>query len=300
MRAGACGSASGVGAGGELGEDGAQDRAFSVSQIREQIGLHGTHALACAGVNSGTVVSERDRVRPPVCGVRGPADQPALTQSVNHRDQPSLVVADPSREHQLRWRGVPGELREDDVLPHREADGVQERPLGFDQPARDLTEERAEIRVVIHAHRVRLDKRYAKTDDLLMPINVVFNRSETRSIAIDAPPHQVHRFIADPVNIPRWAPAFATAISPSGEHWIATTSRGDAKIVVASNRDAGTVDILSAADRTRGAFARVIPNGPASEVLFTLFFEPDTPAEAIAAQMTVVEDELTRIRQLVL
>jgi uncharacterized protein YndB with AHSA1/START domain len=132
-----------------------------------------------------------------------------------------------------------------------------------------------------------------------MPIDVAHKRSETRSIAVDAPPHQVHRYIADPANLPRWAPAFATAITPSGEHWVATSSRGDAEIVVASNREVGTVDILSADDRTRGAFARVIPNGPVSEVLFTLFFEPGTSDDAVAAQMTVVEDELATIRQLV-
>jgi uncharacterized protein YndB with AHSA1/START domain len=132
-----------------------------------------------------------------------------------------------------------------------------------------------------------------------MPTNVEFKRSETRSIAIDAPPERVHRFIADPANIPRWAPAFATAVRPSGGHWVATSSRGDAEIVVAGNAHAGTLDILSAGDATRGAFTRVIPNGPASEVLFTLFFERGTPEETIAAQMTVVEDELARINQLV-
>jgi hypothetical protein len=132
-----------------------------------------------------------------------------------------------------------------------------------------------------------------------MPINTQFKRSETRSIAIDAPPHRVHRFMSDAANIPRWAPAFATAIRPCGEHWVATTSRGEAEIVVARSPDAGTVDILSADDITRGAFMRVIPNGPVSEVLFTLMFEPDTPEEAIAAQMTVVEAELARIDQLV-
>jgi hypothetical protein len=105
--------------------------------------------------------------------------------------------------------------------------------------------------------------------------------------------------MAEATNSPRWAPAFATAIRPSGEYWVATTPRGDAEIVVASQPDAGTVDLLSAADPTRGAFARVIPNGPVSEVLFTLFFEPGTPEEAIAAQMIVVEDELASISRLV-
>jgi uncharacterized protein YndB with AHSA1/START domain len=133
-----------------------------------------------------------------------------------------------------------------------------------------------------------------------MRTNSKFNRSETRSIAIDAPPERVHRFIADATNIPRWAPAFATAIHPGDTHWVATTERGEAEIIVASNPDSGTLDILSAADRTRGAFARVISNGPGSEVLFTLFFEPGTPEQTVTAQMTVVDDELANIKQLTL
>jgi hypothetical protein len=123
-------------------------------------------------------------------------------------------------------------------------------------------------------------------------------RSETRSIAIDAPPDKVHRFISDATNIPRWAPAFATAIRPNDNHWVATTERGEAEIIVASNPDSGTLDILDAADPTRGAFVRVISNGPGSEVLFTLFFALDTPEQAVTAQMTVVDGELASIKQL--
>jgi hypothetical protein len=132
-----------------------------------------------------------------------------------------------------------------------------------------------------------------------MHTEIGFKRCQTRSRAIGASPDRVHRFIADATNIPRWAPAFATDIRPRGEYWIATTARGDAEIVVASNPDARTVDILSADDSTRGAFMRVIPNGPVSELLFTLCFEPGTPEDAVAAQMTVVEDELATVDQLV-
>jgi uncharacterized membrane protein len=131
-----------------------------------------------------------------------------------------------------------------------------------------------------------------------MPTILELQRSETRSIAIDAPPEEVHRFIADATNLPRWAPAFAAAIRPNRNHWVVSTPGGEAEIVVASNPESGTLDILSAADRTRGAFARVISNGPGSEVLFTLFFEPGTPEQAVVAQMTVVDDELANIKQM--
>jgi hypothetical protein len=130
-----------------------------------------------------------------------------------------------------------------------------------------------------------------------MHTDITMSLCETRSAAIPAPPERVHAYMADPNHVPDWAPGFASAIRPEGEHWIATTAGGEAEIVVVADRAAGTVDILSAADRSRGAFARVIPNGSGCEVLFTLLFAPDTPAEAIEGQMRVVDDELDAIRQ---
>jgi hypothetical protein len=122
--------------------------------------------------------------------------------------------------------------------------------------------------------------------------------SETRTIAIGTPPADVHAFISNPDNFPRWAPGFASAVRRDGEQWIVTSAQGDAAIVMAADRDAGTVDVLRAHDRTRGAFLRVLPNGTGSEILFTLFFAPERPVEAVAAQMRVVEDELDTIRRL--
>jgi hypothetical protein len=128
-----------------------------------------------------------------------------------------------------------------------------------------------------------------------MHTNWELNQAQTRSIAIDATPSSVHEFMSAPGNIPRWAPKFATEVHRDGERWIATSARGDAEIVVDSHPSARTVDILSAADRTRGAFARVLPNGSGCEVLFTLFFAADASAEAIATQMTIVDEELAAI-----
>jgi hypothetical protein len=47
---------------------------------------------------------------------------------------------------------------------------------------------------------------------------------------------------------------------------------------------------------TRGLFARVLPNGDGSEVVFTLLFAPDTPEDAVAAQMLTLETELAAVR----
>ena len=109
-----------VSVGGELGEHRAQEHPLLVAEGHQQVGFHCPYALACAGVDGRAVVGERDRVRPSVAvfsAVR--RTRPRSLESVDQPDQPGLVVADALREHQLRWRGVPGEFRQDDVL-HRD------------------------------------------------------------------------------------------------------------------------------------------------------------------------------------
>jgi|GEM_PF-5170761 len=120
----------------------------------------------------------------------------------------------------------------------------------------------------------------------------------TRTISIAATPDDVLSFIADPHNLPRWAPDFAQAVQPAGEDWLIDQGEQQARISVRVSREAGTVDLLRAADRTRGAFTRVIPNGTGSEYIFTLFFDSNVDDAAIARQMTIVETELETVRTL--
>jgi hypothetical protein len=131
-----------------------------------------------------------------------------------------------------------------------------------------------------------------------MQTNTV-GRTETRSIAIAAPPEAVLAVVGDARRLPDWAPAFATAVEPDGDHWL--IGSGDARFPIAVNVSAehGTVDLVSTTDPTRGAFTRVVHNQGGSEYLFTLSFPVDTDPEAIRAQMETVETELETVRTLV-
>lgn len=122
------------------------------------------------------------------------------------------------------------------------------------------------------------------------------HHAETRTISIAADPGAVFDFVADPNNLPRWAPKFALAVRPEGEDWLVDQGEAEVRITVRVSPEHGTVDLLSAADRRRGAFSRVVPNGDGSEYLFTLFFSAGTDRAAIDAQMAVVEEELRTIR----
>lgn len=125
------------------------------------------------------------------------------------------------------------------------------------------------------------------------------SHAESRSISIDASPQTVFSFVADPYNLPRWAPDFAQSVEPEGDRWIIDSGSGDLTIAVVTSPDHGTVDMLAGPQLDRGAFSRVLPNVPGSEYLFTLFFPPGTEPDAIAAQMGIVEQELQRVRELV-
>jgi uncharacterized protein YndB with AHSA1/START domain len=121
-------------------------------------------------------------------------------------------------------------------------------------------------------------------------------RTESRSITIAAPPATVFGYVADPRNLPVWAPAFASAVRPDGDRWIVTSDAGELPILVRASQEHGTVDLVSAADRDRGAFTRVLPNDDGAEYQFTLFFPDGTDEAAVAAQMTTVEQELEAVR----
>jgi hypothetical protein len=124
-------------------------------------------------------------------------------------------------------------------------------------------------------------------------------RAETRSVSIDAAPRSVFAFIADPRNLPLWAPGFASTVRPDGDRWIVTSDDAELTIAVRASEELGTVDLVRGPELNVGAFSRVLPNAGGSEYLFTLFFPDGTPADAITAQMDVVEQELRTIRELV-
>ena len=121
------------------------------------------------------------------------------------------------------------------------------------------------------------------------------NRSETRSISIQASPAKVLDLVGDAGALPRWAPNFATSVRLENGHWLVND---ELLIDLRVDRELGTVDILRPKLPPTGAYSRVVPNGEGSEYLFTLFFPDGTAEEAITKQMTVVEEELRTIRAL--
>ena len=127
-------------------------------------------------------------------------------------------------------------------------------------------------------------------------------RSSTQTISIQAPPSEVLDLVSDPMELPRWAPAFARSVRPAeGDRWYIDTGEGEVRIQVRVCREHGTVDFLLAGMPPGieiGAFSRVIPNGDGAEYTFTRFFADAMPAVEVAEQRAVVAVELQTVRAL--
>jgi len=122
------------------------------------------------------------------------------------------------------------------------------------------------------------------------------NQAGIRSLGVAASPADVHAYLSDAGNLPAWAPGFAPRISPSGSSWLVTRDDGEFTIDVVAEPRSRAVDFVSASDHARGLFARVLPNGDGSEVVFTLLFAPDTPQDVVATQALTLETELAAVR----
>ena len=123
-------------------------------------------------------------------------------------------------------------------------------------------------------------------------------RSSTQSISIDVPAEAVLDLVADPRQLPRWAPAFARAVHPAGgDHWLARTGEREVRMRVRVSREHGTVDFLLPGAE-EGAFSRVIPNGGGAEYVVTRFFPDAMPDAEVAEQKAVLAVELRTLRAL--
>ncbi|HEX4107048.1 MAG TPA: SRPBCC family protein [Solirubrobacteraceae bacterium] len=123
--------------------------------------------------------------------------------------------------------------------------------------------------------------------------------SHTATISIDAPPAAVLDLVADPEQLPRWAPGFAREVRRDGEDWLVSgdTAAGERRVCIRIDRDLGVVDYLTP-EGILGAASRVIANAAGSEMLFTVFFPPEASEPDREAQRAVVADELAAVREL--
>ena len=127
--------------------------------------------------------------------------------------------------------------------------------------------------------------------------------ARTVSIAIDAPPQAVYDFVADALNMPRWAPGFCQTITPDpavDRGWRITTADGTpAHARFIAPNALGVVDHwVTVNDVEVYVPLRVVANGAGSEVLVTVFRQESMSDKKWDDDAKAVSDDLERLKAL--
>jgi len=124
-------------------------------------------------------------------------------------------------------------------------------------------------------------------------------RSDTQSVAVEAPAGEVFAIVADPRRLPEWAIGFAHAVTerPEGT-WTVTTATGEVGLAVRSDAARGTVDfhMEPAPGVEIVAWSRVVGDDRQSVFVFTQFQAPGMPDEVFDAQVEALRHELTVLK----
>lgn len=124
-------------------------------------------------------------------------------------------------------------------------------------------------------------------------------KSQHISVTILCPPGNVYLFASNPENLPRWAAGLADAsIEKVGANWVTDSPMGQIKIKFAEPNLLGVMDhdvTLSSGAIVHNPF-RVLKNGKGSEVVFTLFRQPQMTDDEFRKDADMVNKDLLKLK----
>jgi hypothetical protein len=126
--------------------------------------------------------------------------------------------------------------------------------------------------------------------------------SESRHISerIDRRASDVYDFVADPANLPRWAPGLGSSVENVDGQWFVDTSEGRAGLAFVERNGFGVLDhyvTMPSGDVFYNPM-RVVPYGDGCEVVFTVRRLPDVSDEDFARDAGLVRADLARLKRL--
>src|SRR6185369_7328266 len=97
------------------------------------------------------------------------------------------------------------------------------------------------------------------------------------SVSIEVKPQAVYAFASNPENLPKWAAGLGHGIKRAGAHWEIQTEQGTVGLRFTSLNEYGVLDHTVVLPNGTEVYVpmRVIPNGKGSEVMLTLFRQPE-------------------------
>lgn len=119
-------------------------------------------------------------------------------------------------------------------------------------------------------------------------------------IGIAVPLAQAYAFASQPENFPRWAAGLSASLHREGDIWIADTPAGRATIRFTPPNAFGILDHHVHMDGRPDVYIplRMIAHGDDTEILFTLFRQPDMDDAAFEADAQSVLADLQALKAL--
>jgi hypothetical protein len=124
--------------------------------------------------------------------------------------------------------------------------------------------------------------------------------TRTISLSINRPLSEVYAFVSVPENFSRWASGLGGSRRRDGGTWMAAHPAGPVTVQFTEPNDFGILDHRVTFESGAEVYMpmRVIARGNGTEVLFTLFREPDWSDERLAVDIAWVERDLNTPKRL--
>jgi uncharacterized protein YndB with AHSA1/START domain len=120
------------------------------------------------------------------------------------------------------------------------------------------------------------------------------------SVSIDRPADTVYEFASNPENLPKWAAGLGDSIKNVDGDWIAESPMGRIKVKFADKNKFGVLDhdvSLPSGTKFYNPM-RVFPNNDGSELIFTLYRQPDMSDQMFAEDADAVTRDLRKLKTL--
>ncbi|XVQ86935.1 SRPBCC family protein [Microbispora siamensis] len=126
--------------------------------------------------------------------------------------------------------------------------------------------------------------------------------SESRHISvwIDRHSADVYEYASIPANLPEWAPGLGSSVENVDGRWYVETPSGRVGLAFAERNEYGVLDhdVTLPSGQVVYNPMRVIPDGDACEVVFTLRRLPGVNDEDFARDASLVQADLTRLKHI--
>jgi hypothetical protein len=125
-------------------------------------------------------------------------------------------------------------------------------------------------------------------------------RSRYLSEAIERPADEVYEYAVQPTNVPEWAPGLGTGVERDGDRWFVESPMGRVELTFVDRNDLGVLDhtVRLPSGETFSTPMRVIPDGDACEVVFTLRRQPGMSDEEFERDAAAVSADLERLKRI--